>query len=190
MFREKSRSFISFGRKLIWQYLSSVVQRIHLHHYYRPHPKDGEGTVFTGVCLSTLLGRGGVTHVHPAILPLVSCPFHGMPHLHPIIVPLVPCPFQGVRQCQVGGTPAPGRGVSQSQVGGTPGQVMLSGNAVPHAPPGQDWGTSPSQDRTGVTTPLPGETEQQSEYLLRGGRYASCVHPGGIRSKLVVMPRK
>ena len=22
-------------------------------HYYSPHPKDGEGTVFTGVCLST-----------------------------------------------------------------------------------------------------------------------------------------
>ena len=27
---------------------------------------------------------------------------------------------------------------------------------------------------------LPRETEQQSEYLLRGGRYASCVHAGGL----------
>ena len=31
---------------------------IRTHNFYRPHPReDGEGTVFTGVCLST---RGGV----------------------------------------------------------------------------------------------------------------------------------
>ena len=28
--------------------------------FYRPHPKDGEGTVFTGVCLSVHRGRVGV----------------------------------------------------------------------------------------------------------------------------------
>ena len=27
---------------------------------------------------------------------------------------------------------------------------------------------------------LPQETEQHSEYLLRGGQYASCVHAGGL----------
>ena len=41
---------------------------------YRPHPKDGEGTVFTGVCLFTPGGQG-VPHLHPVVLPLVPCPF-------------------------------------------------------------------------------------------------------------------
>ena len=36
-------------------------------------------------------------------------------------------------------------------------------------------------------TPLP-ETEQQSEYLLRGGRYASCVHAGGLSSYVSFLP--
>ena len=34
---------------------------------------------------------------------------------------------------------------------------------------------------TGVTPPPPPKkTEKQSEYLLHGGRYASCVHAGGL----------
>ena len=30
----------------------SLIPNMNIHHY-RPHPEDGEGTVFTGVCLST-----------------------------------------------------------------------------------------------------------------------------------------
>ena len=68
------------------------------------HVVRREGTIFTGVCLSTL---GGIPHLHPIILPLVPCPFWGypcdwsqvhtwgLPHLHTIILPLVPCPFWG-----------------------------------------------------------------------------------------------
>ena len=41
--------------------------------HYRPHPKDGEGTVFTGVCLSTL---GGGSTPDPGYFP---GPFWGYP---------------------------------------------------------------------------------------------------------------
>ena len=54
-----------------------VLHFISLH--YRPHPKDGEGTVFTGVCLSTPEWGGGGIHLHPIILPLAPCPFWGVP---------------------------------------------------------------------------------------------------------------
>ena len=58
--------------------------------FYRPHPKDGEGNVFTGVCLFT--PRGEVPH------PLMGgTPFPG--------------PGRGVLPSQVGG------GVPPSQVG-------------------------------------------------------------------------
>ena len=39
--------------------------------YYRPHLKDGEGNVFTGLCLSVGGGGGGVTQS------LVPGPFWG-----------------------------------------------------------------------------------------------------------------
>ena len=46
----------------------------------------------------------------------------------------------------------------------------------------------PCQPKTGLGYLLartgPPGTEQQSEYLLRGGRYASCVHTGGLSWKL------
>ena len=60
------------------------------------------------------------------------------------------------------------------------------------SPVGTRWG-SPCWNWTGVAPPprlgldvskkkpCPGqETEQQSEHLLQGGRYASCVHAGGL----------
>ena len=77
--------------------------------------------------------------------------------------------------------------VHQSQVG-----VRHPGVHIPQ--PGQDWGTPwteldwgipPGQDRTLVppgqdcNTPHP-ETEHQREYFLSDGRYAACVHAGGL----------
>ena len=47
--------------------------------YCRPYPKDGGGTVFTGVCLSTSGKGGGLLHLDPVILLLVPCPFWGYP---------------------------------------------------------------------------------------------------------------
>ena len=38
---------------------------------YRPHPKDGEGNVFTGVCLFTR-GRGGGGYHSPVTGPVQS----------------------------------------------------------------------------------------------------------------------
>ena len=98
----------------------------------------------------------------------------------------VPGPFKGVPLSWSMGVPQSQLGVPQHK--GTP-------------CPGQDWGTpgknrtavAPSQDRTGVPPPArtgvpplamtglgypqPG---QQSEYLLLGGRYASCGHAEGL----------
>ena len=63
-----------------------------LGHFYRPHPKDGEGIVFTGVCPSTPGGGEGAFHLHPIILPLVHV-LSGVPQW------LVPCPFLGIPHC-------------------------------------------------------------------------------------------
>ena len=66
------------------------------------------------------------------------------------------------------------------------------GTPAPH--PGQDWGT-PSP-RTGLGYPpqpgleYPSKTEQQSKHLLRGGRYASCIHAGGLSCfNMPLLPR-
>ena len=87
------------------------------------------------------------------------------------------------------GVPRPGpdrEGVPQSGpdggVGGFPSQgVPWPG---PHGGyPSQGWVPPPSRDgippiqRWGTPAPLIG---QQMEYLIRGGRYASCVHAGGL----------
>ena len=74
-----------------------------------------------------------------------------------------------------GGVPQPGpdRGVPQLGV-----------------PPGQGWGTSQQGGTSlarmgypppaGVPPPLPASTGQHMEYLIRRGRYAFCVHAGGL----------
>ena len=68
-----------------------------------------------------------------------------------------------------------GRGVLLPQVGGVlpsqAGGTTFTGRVLPS----QIWG--------GGGTTLPGGyplLEQHSVYLLRGGRYASCVHAGGL----------
>ena len=106
--------------------------------YYRPHPNDGEGNVFTGVCPFT--------------------------------------PGGGVPQSQV-----------LSQVSGR--RCFLTRTGAPSSQ--YRTGVPPSQDRTrvppwlglGYPSPAPPpkkKTEQQSEHLLRGRQYASCVHAGGL----------
>ena len=86
-----------------------------------------------------------------------------------------------------------GRGVSQSGQGGGgglpwPGQDARSGQGVPEdgVPPDQGWGTLLARD--GVTPPHP-EIGQQSEYLLRDGRYASCVHAAVLSCGLKFYPK-
>ena len=69
----------------------------------------------------------------------------------------------------LGGTPFPGRGIPPSQAGG----YHLPRQGYPHLAPFPGGGTLP---RWGGYIP----PEQHSMYLLRGGRYASCVHAGGL----------
>ena len=96
-----------------------------------------------------------------------------------------------------GGTPSDlhlGRGTPiQPSPGDTPFSLHLGGGGSYHMQPHwSDGGTpcqvgwgyqairldggTPSPHRAGWVTPSPWETEQHSEYLLHGGRYASCVH--------------
>ena len=154
----------------------------HVQRHYRPHPKDGEGTVFTGVCLST---PGG--YPSPRFFPrsMVIGPFwgRGTP---------VPGSFPGHwSQVPSRGYPNPGQGVPQSWLGGTPGWTRQNWGSPCE---GQGWG-SPTA-RSGWGTPWPGQDgvlpwpgqdwgtpprrEQPSEHLLRGGRFASCIYAGGL----------
>ena len=55
---------------------------------------------------------------------------------------------------------------------------ILAGNTPP-SPSRLDGGTHPLAGLDGVPSSCQ-ETEQQSERFLRGGRYASCVHAGGL----------
>ena len=93
-----------------------------------------------------------------------------------------PGPFQvtGPRSF-LGGTLVLARGITP-----VPGFLLGPFWGVPQFCPGVTQGYPPSQVRmgyplaqTGVPPILP-KTEEQSEHLLRGGWYASCVHAGGL----------
>ena len=65
------------------------------------------------------------------------------------------------------------------------GKVLFSQVCVcPHSGGGSssqdNLGYLPPPARTGLGYPPPPQTEQQSEHLLHGGRYASCVQVGGL----------
>ena len=68
--------------------------------------------------------------------------------------------------------------------GGYPSQVQVRINPPPQKKKKLrlSWmGVHPPSGLDGSTSPPPSlETEQHSEYLLCGGRYASCVHAGGL----------
>ena len=91
----------------------------------------------------------------------------GVPHLHPIILPLVPRPFRGRQVPHIH-------------------SIILP--LVPCTfwgyPPSPGMGYPPARSGWGVPLlcwdGLPLQQGQQREYLLRGGRYASCVHTGGL----------
>ena len=66
--------------------------------------------------------------------------------------------------------------IPRSRQGGTP-IPGLDGGTLEYPPhPGQ----VPGQDRGYPGVPPCQDTEQHSEHLLHGGRYASCVHAGGL----------
>ena len=127
-----------------------------------------EGTLFTGVCLSTPGGGGGLPHLHPIILQLVPCPFWGCPHdwsQVPSWVSTLARSGWGVPQPGPDGD-YPGQGwVSPGQVrmGGTPARSRwgkgypLPRDGVPPLrdgiPPSQGRGTPLGQVRKGYPCP-------------------------------------
>ena len=151
--------------------------------FYRPHPKDGEGNVFS---LST---PGG--YPYPIMLCNISQNAMGQ------TLGGVPCQVQPGRY-PTRGYPARGTLPGGTLLGGYPVRYPLarSGWGVP-CPGGTlpggtlsggtlPWsGTPPSQVRMGGTLPRSGrgggtQVGQQKEYSIHGGRYASCVHAGGL----------
>ena len=143
--------------------------------YYRPHPKDGQGNIFSqftlaggggGYTISGLRWRGGGTLARS----------RGVPHL----------------RSEVGGTPARSRwwGVPPWTWDGVPprhGMGYSPGPGMRYTPQTWDWVLPPwtfdwvpHPPDLGLGSPPPPQTDQHSELLLRGGRYASCVHAGGL----------
>ena len=138
-----------------------------------------EVNVLTPVCVSVHTcegggGRGGLPHLRSGGYPIPGLDRGGVPHPR-------------------SGYPPPDMGwdTPQTQVwlGGIPSQVW---SGVPHPrsgyppPPGHGMGYPPWTWH-GVTPPP--ETDQHSEHLLCGGRYASCVHAGGLSCyKLLFVP--
>ena len=122
---------------------------------YRPHPKDEEGNVFTGVCLPQ-----GSTQA------LVLCPFQaGTPVSGPKSFP------GGVPQDRE--TLQTGQGCPRIAQGYPPNRTVV--------PPRQDMDTiqppPPPHTHTEHMYPFPAH---ESECLLRGGPYISCSHAGGL----------
>ena len=113
----------------------------------------------------------------------------------------VPHPRLEVPRPKLGGTP------SQVQTGGTPSQVgehlipgpdggypgvppTMTGLGTPHRdwmgypPIMTGWGNPPPPTMTGWGTP---PHHHHSKHLLRGGRYASGVHSGGLSCYFAVL---
>ena len=83
------------------------------------------------------------------------------------------------------------RGYPQQGWMGYPPQLGLDGSPSVGTswgyPPYLDCiGTPPVRTGWGYSPPLP--RQQQSEHLLHGGRYASCVHAGGLSCYLLFQP--
>ena len=94
---------------------------------------------------------------------------------YPILDPGRGVPAQGT---PLPGMGAPAWGTPPHLAGGTPClgyPPLLPGRGAPaQGTPPPTWQGVPAQG-----TPPP-QQEQHSVYLLRGGRYASCVHAGGL----------
>ena len=74
-------------------------------------------------------------------------------------------------------------------MGGTPLPSGLDGGTPPPVRTGWGYPPPPSELDEGIPPPTHPcqETEQQSQYLLRGGRYASCVHAGGLSCLIYIL---
>ena len=160
----------------------TVVRIKHWHYIYHPHPQDGEGTVFTGVCLST---PGGCTPILGSFQVTGLRSFLGLGYPIPGSFPglLVPGALWLVPQFW------PGVGYPRME----------------YSPPGQDWGTPsartgvlpesgqdwrnpwPGEDgvppKPGLSSPPPAPQDRTAERALAtllSGRDASCVHAEGL----------
>ena len=137
-----------------------------------------EGTVFTGVCLSTGGGGGGPVRYPPPRGPGTPPGGYRSPGTPP----------------GGSGYPPPGGGteVRVPPLGGYQGQVPPLGGTKVRVPPGGVrvppqggyWSLGTPRGGTRVRYPPQGgyltRVGQQKEYSLHGGRYASCVHAGGL----------
>ena len=146
-----------------------------LDYFYRPHPKDGEGNVFS---LST---PGGVPISHNALQHYPEChgaDTWGVPISHNALQHYPE--FHGADTW--GGTrPGLARG---GTLPGVPCQGVPCWGYPARGVP--CWGV-PCWGYPAWGDTLPGGTQlgQQKKYSLHGGQYASCVHAGGLSCYLV-----
>ena len=151
---EKQAFFYSF------QFHSFYIQELHLYVLLLPaYVVRREGNSFT-LFVSPHLGGGG--YPYPIMLCNISQNAMGQTRGG------VPCQVQpGGIPCRGGGYPVGGTKVGYPPQQGTPqpGRGDYQGRVPPQ--PGQDGG--------GGT-----QLGQQKEHSLHGGRYASCVHAGGL----------
>ena len=143
---------------------------VHQQTIYCPHPKDGEGNVFS---LSHHPGWGGGTPTPKYFQPLVSCPFQRCtPVPGPMSIPgEYPDPGRGYPSPRWGGYSTP-RGIPQdrdspwsgslSQDLGTP--LPLTNKGLGYLSPSQDYSTPTPWDRLCLDR-------------LCCGQYASCRFP-------------
>ena len=145
-------------------YVSELSIPFSCHNYYRPHPKDGKGTVFTGVCQQGGTPWSLVPDLFPGLWSQVLSGRGCTPVLS-LVLPNVlaggtPCPGWGVLQ--------PRKGYPQQDRGYSPdrtyplnrmGVCPQTGQGVPT--PRQDRGVPPPPHRTRM--------------VMRCGWYASCI---------------
>ena len=134
-----------------------------------PPASEGWGKVIFSVC--SHLGGGGVPHLRSGVGRYPISGGGGVPHL----------------RSEVGGYPGQvwmvGRGYPIPGLGWGVPQPGLDGGYPPSYPvmgypPDLRWGTP--QPEMGYPWHTPPPTDQHSEHLPRGGRYAFCVHSGGL----------
>ena len=163
------------------------------YHLFTARVRSTTGRYCFHRCLSVHRGGGGVRSGTPP--GGVPGPPRGVPRSRypPRGVPRSGYPPRGVPGSGTppGGYPGPGtpRGGTQTP-GGYPGPGTPPGGYPGLGTPGGTWpgypprGGVPGPPRGGTQVQVPprGGTRvgQQKEYSLHGGRYASCVHAGGL----------
>ena len=134
--------------------------------------------MFSQACVCSVGGGGGGVLSQSQVVSQVSGPMSFLGGGVSVLAWGGGYPNPGpVGYTRTGVLPWPGQDgvpLGQVSIGYPPGQVRMG------QPPSQVRMASQARKRYPPSPPHPQRNKQQIEYLLRGGRYASCVHAGGL----------